>query len=133
MIVLDEQLADPRIIRNIEGWYKGKVINIMNVRPGTVVLDDAIPILLRQLSAPIFVTINHRHFWRKIPASPDYCVICLKLPAERSLELPEALRTVLGRAVWRTKRGRMGKVILFSGRRIAYYSANHGPIELITT
>jgi hypothetical protein len=95
MIVLDEQLADPRIIRSIERWYKGKVITIIDVRPGTAVLDDAIPILLRQLSAPTFVTINHRHFWRRIPAISDYCVICLKLPAERSSEVPEVLRQSL--------------------------------------
>jgi hypothetical protein len=132
MIVLDEQLADPRIIRSIERWYKGKVIGIVDVRPRTAVLDDAIPVLLRQLSAPTFVTINHRHFWRKIPASPDYCVICLKLPAERSVELPEALRAVLGRPGWRTKRGRLGNVIFVSNRQIAYYSAKQGPIELIS-
>lgn len=132
MIVLDEQLADPRIIRNIEHWYKGKVISIVDVRPRTAVLDDAIPGLLRQLSGPTFVTINHRHFWRKILASPDYCVICLKLAAERSLELSEALRAVLSRPEWRTKRGRMGTVIFVSDRRIAYYSVKRGQIELIT-
>ena len=132
MIVLDEQLADPRIIRSIERWYKGKVITIIDVRPGTAVLDDAIPILLRQLSAPTFVTINHRHFWRKIPASPDYCVICLKLPAEHSSELPEALRAVLTQPEWRAKRGRMGTVIFVSDRQIAYYSAKQRNIRLIT-
>ena len=102
MIVLDEQLADPRIIRSIERWYKGKVISIIDVHPSTLVHDEAIPVLLRQLTGPTFVTINHRHFWRKIPASPDYCVICL---AERTLELPEALRAVLSRPEWRAKRG----------------------------
>ena len=132
MIVLDEQLADPQIIRSIKRWYKGKVISIIDVRPRTSVLDDVIPVLLRLLSAPTFVTINHRHFWRRIAASPDYCVICLKLPADRSLELPEALREVLSQPKWRTKRGRLGNVIFFSNRRIAYYSSNHAHIELIS-
>jgi hypothetical protein len=131
MIVLDEQLADPRIISSIERWYKGKVISIIDVRPRTAVPDEAIPVLLRQLSAPTFVTINHRHFWRKIPASSDYCVICLKLPAERSLEVPEALRAVLSRPEWRTKRGRLGNVIFVSDRPVAYYSSKQGPIELV--
>jgi hypothetical protein len=131
MIVLDEQLADPRIIRGIERWYKGKVIRIIDVRPRTTVPDEAIPVLLRQLSAPTFVTINHRHFWRKIPASPDYCVICLKLPAEHALEIPEALRAVLSRPEWRAKRGRLGNVILVSDRPVAYYSSKQGPIELV--
>lgn len=132
MIVLDEQLADPQIIRSIDRWYKGKVISIIDVHPRTAVLDDAIPVLLRRLSEPTFVTINHRHFWRKITASPDYCVICLKLPAERSLELPEALREVLSQPKWRTKRGRLGNVIFVSNRRIVYYSAKHRHIELIS-
>jgi hypothetical protein len=91
MIVLDEQLADPRIIHSIQSWYKGKVISIVDVRPRTLVTDDAIPILLRRLSAPTFVTINHRDFWRKIPARSTYCVICLKLPTEHVLKVPETL------------------------------------------
>lgn len=131
MIVLDEQLADPRIIRSIERWYKGKVISIIDVRPRTAVPDEAIPVLLRQLSAPTFVTINHRHFWRKIPASPDYCVICLKLPAEHSLQIPQALRAVLSRQEWCTKRGRMGNVIFVSDRPVAYYSSKKRHIELV--
>lgn len=131
MIVLDEQLADPRIIRSIERWYKGKVVSILDVRPRTAAPDEAIPVLLRQLSAPTFVTINHRHFWRKIPASPDYCVICLKLPAEQSLQVPEALRAVLSRREWRTKRGRIGNVIFVSDRPVAYYSSKKSHIELV--
>lgn len=131
MIVLDEQLGDPRIIRSIERWYKGKVISIIDVRPRTVVPDEAIPVLLRQLTGPTFMTINHRHFWRKIPASPDYCVICLKLPAEHAMELPETLRAVLSRPEWRSKHGRLGNVILVSDRPVAYYSAKKGHIELV--
>lgn len=34
MIVLDEQLADPRIIQDSGRWYKGKVISIVEVRRG---------------------------------------------------------------------------------------------------
>ena len=131
MIVLDEQLADPRIIRDIGQWYKGKVISITNARPRTVVPDEAIPSLLRQLNAPTFVTINHQHFWRRIPASSAYCVICLKLTAERSLEVSEALRRILKLPNWRTKRGRLGNVILVSDRPVAYYSEK-GRIRLIT-
>ena len=123
MIVLDEQLADPRIIRGIKRWYKGKVISIVEVRPQTVVHDEVVSDLLRQLRAPTFVTINHQDFWRKIPASTSYCVVCLKLPCQRSLEVSEALRSILRQPDWRTKRGRVGYVILASDRRIDYYSS----------
>jgi hypothetical protein len=132
MIVLDEQLADPRIIRSIQHWYKGKVTGIQEARAHTRITDDVIPVLLRQLKAPTFVTINHEDFWRRIPADPAYCVICLKLTSRRSSEVPEALRAILTRPEWRTKRGRMGNVIFVSGRRIAYYSTKHGHIELMT-
>ncbi|MEK6301010.1 MAG: hypothetical protein AABO41_09840 [Acidobacteriota bacterium] len=133
MIVLDEQIADPRIISSIQHWYKGKVIGVKEARPLTRITDDVIPVLMRQLKAPTFVTINHEDFWRKIPADPAYCVVCLKLTSKRSSEIPEVLRAVVRWPKWRTKRGRLGTVILVSDHRIAYYSANHGPIELITT
>jgi hypothetical protein len=34
------------------------------LRPGTVILDDAIPELLRAVRQATFVTINVRDFWR---------------------------------------------------------------------
>ena len=132
MIVLDEQLADPRIISSIQDWYKGRVITVEEARPQTRIPDDVIPALLRQLKEPTFVTINHEDFWQKILANSAYCVICLKLTSKRSSEVPEVLRAVLSRPEWRTKRGRLGNVILVSYRRIAYYSAKQGHIELIT-
>jgi hypothetical protein len=132
MIVVDEQLADPRIILDIRRWYKGKVISINEVRPQTIVPDEVIPALLRELNAPTFVTINFQHFWQKISASPAYCVVCLKLPAERSREVSQMLRTVLSQPTWRTKRERMGNVIFVSGQRVACYSSKRGHIELTT-
>lgn len=130
MIVLDEQLADPRLIRSIQLWYKGKVISIADARPRTLVRDESVPTLLHQLNAPTFVTINHKHFWQRISASSAYCVVCLKLPAERALDVSDQLRAVLSRPEWRTKRGRLGNVILVSGHPIASYSLK-GEIELI--
>ncbi|SRR6266404_2384113 len=123
MIVLDEQLADPRIIRSIKTWYKGKVTRIEEVRPQTRIPDDVIPVLLRWLKAPTFVTINYEDFWRKIPANSAYCVICLKLTSKRCSEVSDSLRTILSRPEWSTKRKRLGNVILVSDQRIAYYTS----------
>ena len=122
MIVLDEQLADPQIIRGIKQWYKGKVIVIGEARPQTRITDDVIPVLLHKLKEPTFVTINHEDFWRKIPANSAYCVICFKLTGKRSAEVPEALRALLSRLEWRSKSNRLGAVISVSARRIAFYS-----------
>ena len=107
MIVLDEQLADPRIIRGIKTWYKGKVTRGEEVQPQTRIPDDVIPVLLRRLKAPTFVTINYEDFWQKIPANSAYCVICLKLTSKRCSEVSDSLRTILSRPEWSTKRKRL--------------------------
>ncbi|MDQ3745236.1 MAG: hypothetical protein M3444_12705 [Acidobacteriota bacterium] len=121
MIVLDEQLGSSRIVAGIERWYGGSVITLNELRPGTRVFDDAAPTLLRSATWPTFVTINYKDFWRKIPASPDYCAICLKLPTERSLEVPGLLRWVLALPGLRTKRERMGAVVSVVDRKVVLY------------
>ena len=104
MIVLDEQLADPQIIRSIEQWYKGKVIAIGEARPHTRITDDVNSGIAAPVEGPTFVTINYEDFWRKIPANSAYCVICFKLTGKRSAEVPEALRAILSRPEWRAAR-----------------------------
>jgi len=48
MIVLDEQLLGRRIELDIARWSRGAVRFIMDLRPNTVIKDDAIPACLRQ-------------------------------------------------------------------------------------
>jgi hypothetical protein len=121
LIVLDEQISDPRIIRAIKSWYPGRVIGIGDTRPSSHIHDEAIPSLLRSLKWPTFVTTNYTDFWTKVAAEPAYCVICIKLPIERALEVPSILREVLKRAEFSTRRKRRGKVISISGRSVHYY------------
>ena len=47
----------------IARWYRGTVTDITQLRPYTVMLDEAIPMLLRTVSRPTFVTINIADFW----------------------------------------------------------------------
>ena len=121
MIVLDEQLADARIASNISRWYKGTVIPIKQLRPQTRIFDDVIPALLHSTKQPTFVTINYKDFWKKIPASPDYCVICFKISQEQVDELPDLLRWVLSLPGLRTKRERMGAVVSVIDRKVVLY------------
>lgn len=72
MIVLDEQLLGRDLEHDIARWYRGPVRFIVDLRPHTVVKDEAIPELLRQQPQPTFVTINERDFWRKIVADTRY-------------------------------------------------------------
>jgi hypothetical protein len=60
MIVLDEQLLGRGLERDIAQWYRGTVQFVIDLRPHTVIKDEAIPALLRQRSQPTFVTINAR-------------------------------------------------------------------------
>lgn len=121
MIVLDEQLNDPALIKAINRWHTGQVITIKDARPNTQIYDEAIAALLHQLKRPIFVTINYADFWRKAPAHPRYCVICLKLSIERKREVPAVLRELFSLDEFATKRKLMGKVVSVSEGVVRYY------------
>ena len=70
MIVLDEQLLSYGVQASIARWYRGAVTDITQLRPSTVILDEAIPMLLRAVSRPTFVTINIADFWRRLAPDP---------------------------------------------------------------
>ena len=48
MIVLDEQLLGRGLERDIAQWYRGTVQFITDLRPHTIIKDEAIPVLLRR-------------------------------------------------------------------------------------
>ena len=101
MIVLDEQLLGRGIERDIARWYRGSVQFIIDLRPDSVIKDDAIPTLLRQQPQPTFVTINERDFWQFVLGDMRYCVVCFALPDARAREIPQALRALLRRPEFR--------------------------------
>lgn len=124
MIVLDEQLLGRGIEHDIARWYRGSVQFITDLRPHSVIKDDAIPTLLRQQSQPTFVTINERDFWQRLPADARYCVVCFVLSDAQTREIPFSLRALLRRPEFRTKAQRMGKVIRVTRGEISYYTAH---------
>src|SRR5438876_6521042 len=87
MIVLDEQLQGLGLEHAVSRWYRGAVVVVTTLRPGTVVKDEAIPTLLRRCKQPTFVTINHTDFWRRIPADRSYCIVCLALTIEQAAQV----------------------------------------------
>ena len=76
MIVLDEQLLGRDIENQIARWYQGAVCFIVDLRPNTVIKDEAIPKLLQKESQPTFVTINESDFWRKTAINNQFCMVC---------------------------------------------------------
>lgn len=124
MIVLDEHLEGLGLEAVIGHWYPGKVSVIQKFRPGTLVKDDVIPVLLRQAKQPTFITINWPDFWRRVAADKRYCVICFPLPRERTHEIPDLLRQVLKLKQFDTKARRMGRVIRVTTSSVHYYRIN---------
>jgi hypothetical protein len=131
MIVLDEQLQGFGLEDAIAHWYRGNVIVVNRLRPGRVIKDDAIPTLLRRLKQPTFVTINGTDFWRRVPADKAYCIVCLELPADQASKVSGWLRQLFRVPICKTKRGRMGKVVLASQQRLRYYSTHEKHVHLL--
>jgi hypothetical protein len=131
MIVLDEQLQGLELEDAISRWYRGAVLSVKQLRPGTVIKDDAIPLLLRRLKQPTFVTINDTDFWRRVPADNAHGIVCLELTTERANEIPTWLRQLFGLAEFKTKAARMGKVVLVGQRRLQYYRTHERRIHII--
>lgn len=122
MIVLDEQLLGRNLEAEIADWYEGKVCFITDLRPNTVIKDDAIPKLLREQNHAAFITINEKDFWRKVKIAEDFCLICFAFPDSRADEISSALRSLFRHPLFHTKSQRMGKVIRVAAPTINYYS-----------
>lgn len=132
MIVLDEQLLGRNIEHSIRQWYRGKVVYITELRPQTVIKDDAIPHLLQQQPQPTFVTINEKDFWQRVAISMRFCVVCFTLPDSRASTIPLLLRKLLRTSLFRTKALRMGHVIRVSTSQISYYAVHDQHIQTFT-
>lgn len=111
MIVLDDQISNRFLASRIERWYPGAVVSIRERRPHGQILDPEIPSLLCKLRQPTFVTINYRDFFNRQLLHADCCLICFKLEQQEQDRLPALLRDVLRLPEYRSKAGRMGKII----------------------
>jgi hypothetical protein len=131
MIVLDEQLLSYGVREPIARWYHGAVLAITQLRPQTVVRDDAIPVLLRAAKHPTFVTINITDFWRKMPSDPRFCIACIAVSHTHALEVPDLLRRLFRLVPFRTQRQRLGTIIQVSTRQVQYYTKEIAVIHRI--
>jgi len=132
MIVLDEQLLGRNLELEIAKWYQGTVQFIMDLRPNTVIKDDAIPTLLRLQNQPTFVTINERDFWKKVVIDNHFCIVCFTLSDIHAHKIPQSLRLLYNLPEFDTKTKRMGKVIRITTQRISYYTFNDKEIKQLT-
>ena len=122
MIVLDEQLLGRNLEQSIAAWYPGAVCFITDLRPHSVIKDDAIPSLLESQNEATFVTINESDFWRVVAANKYFCMVCVALPDSQASRVAELLRLVLGHPRFATKALRMGCIVRVSVHSLAFYS-----------
>lgn len=130
MIVLDENIHSRHTLTSIAEWYRGQVVSVTQLRPGSVIRDDAIPALLVRLNQPTFVTTNVDDFWQVVQPHSAYCIVCFNLPRERNSEVATELRQIFARPEFRTKALRMGKVVRSSAARVIYYDQSREVREI---
>ena len=131
MIILDEQLLGRSLEVAIGSWYRGAVRFITDLRPNTVIKDEAIPFLLRQQRQPTFVTINERDFWQRIAIDQRFCAVCFAIPDSQANAIPALLRRLLQHPQLRTKTQRMGSVIRMTGTTANYYTWNDRQVRVL--
>jgi hypothetical protein len=131
MIVLDEQLLAPDLRKAIRRWYKGQVVGITQLRPGTLIKDDSIAALLPKASSPIFVTINVGDFWRRMKPDLRFMVACFDFPHEQARLVPDLLRQLLQLEPFQTKTKRMGKIAHVSRFQVRYYTTDSWTVEVL--
>jgi hypothetical protein len=124
MIVLDEQLLSYGLRALIARWYRGTVTDITQLRPNSVITDEAIPPLLRAAPRPTFVTINVTDFWRRLAPDVRFCIACFAVPHTRAEEIPDLLRRLFALAPLRTRSQRLGKIARISQRQVQYYTSD---------
>lgn len=124
MIVLDEHLNGLGVDTAIRRWYQDRVCEIRDLRPGSVIKDDAVPHLLRTQHQPTFVTLNWKHFWQRTAADRRFSVVCFVLTTEQVHEISPLLRRLMRLPEFKSRAVRMGRVARISGERVAYYQVN---------
>jgi predicted GTPase len=129
VIVLDEQLLGRGIESAIGRWYRGSVCFITDLRPGTIIKDDAIPMLLQREAQPTFVTINESDFWQKVAITEHFCVVCLALPDSHAGEVSDLLQRLLRHPNLKTKAQRMGRVVRVTSVQASFYEARNSAIR----
>ena len=131
MIVLDEQLLGYGLQHIIARWYKGSVTDITELRPDTVIEDEAVPALLRSVRQPTFVTMNVADFWRRLAPDPKFCVACFALPHARADEISDLLRSLFSLEPFRTRQRRLGKIARVSSKQVQFYTTDSWAVQSI--
>jgi hypothetical protein len=93
---------------------------LRDLRPDQVIKDERVPVILRELRQPTFVTID-MDFWNARLRDAHYCILCFALRNDEQREIPGLLRHLLRLSEFATKAARMGKVARVSPMQVDYW------------
>lgn len=117
-IILDDQLFDVEVLIPLARWTT--VARLRSLRPSEVIKDERVPLLLRSLRQPTFLTID-AGFWDRKLCDPKYSILFFALTHEQQDEIPELLRRVFRLDEFKTRNARMGKVARISTIGIEFW------------
>lgn len=117
------------MVAAIRMWYRGMVLPVKDLRPDTVIKDEAIPALLCQQRKPAFVTINVGDFWQKALIDQRFCVVCINT-GDHVLRVSSLLKLLFRNPDFKTKRQRAGHVFRISAdEEVRFYRWNDWQIR----
>jgi hypothetical protein len=119
MFVIDAALADELVLKPLQRIASTR--SVRDLRLYEVVKDDRVPVLLRELSSPTFITTDDAGFWHRHLCSDAYCILYFALSEYQQEQIPSLLRRLLRLPQFKTKASRMGKVVRVSLANIKYY------------
>jgi hypothetical protein len=129
MFIVDVALADELVLEPIKRLASTR--SVRDLRIYEIVKDDRVPVLLRELSSPTFITIDEAGFWRRNMCSQAYCILCFALSDAQQELIPSLLRQLLRLPEFKTKTNRMGKVARISLANIKYYQAGDNKMHVL--
>ena len=117
-IILDDQLVDTEVRAQLAQWTT--VQRLRDLRRGEVIKDERVPMILRELRQPTFVTID-TGFWNLRLRDARYCILCFPLRNDEQRQIPGLLRQLLHLPEFATKAARMGKVARVGQTHVDYW------------
>ena len=131
MIVLDEQISHEEIRNAILAWYPR--VETLKSLGWAGLSDESIRRVLREHRGCSFVTINHRHFWRRWDGDARFTLLCLSLTTERQSLTSAWVRAVFHLRPFATQKTRRGHVLYVGDEpgtvpQVRYYRYRSGPI-----
>jgi len=130
MFVVDAALADKLVLHPIQAWTRA--ISIRALRPYEIIKDDRIPVLLRELKQPTFITIDEAGFWKRNLCDRRYAILYFDLDKDQQPLIPMLLRQLLNLPEFKTKSARMGKVVFINKTQVKYYQLREEKLHILS-